>query len=121
MIESNSIKINAQNPSLISTRGRNENIPSEKTTDKKLIEETQQTGNQQVITTEKMNNAVDHFNKVFKPTHLEFQLHENSGKYFVQIIDDMSKEVIKQIPSEDFLEMVAQFRAQQGLIIDERV
>ncbi|WP_284036438.1 flagellar protein FlaG [Neobacillus sp. 114] len=73
------------------------------------------------VTIEEINKGLEKLNIIFKPTHLEFQLHETSGKYFVNIVDDHSKEVIKQIPSEEFLEMVAAAKEQNGLLVDERI
>jgi flagellar protein FlaG len=69
----------------------------------------------------KVMAGIKTFNDIFKPTHLEFQLHDESGKYFVKIVDDKTQEVIKQIPSEDFLKMVAEAREQMGIFLDKRV
>jgi flagellar protein FlaG len=73
------------------------------------------------VTQEQAKSALETFNKIFKPAHLEFHLHKESGKYFVQIVDDKTKEVLKQIPSEEFLRMVAEAKEQHGLVIDKRV
>jgi flagellar protein FlaG len=73
------------------------------------------------VSVEEIRKGVENFNKIFKPTHLEFQLHDASGRYFVHIVDDNTKNVIKQIPSEEFLEMVAAAKEQNGILIDKRV
>jgi flagellar protein FlaG len=73
------------------------------------------------VKVEKIRTNIKTFNEIFKPTHLDFQLHEEAGKYFVKIVDDKTQEVIKQIPSEEFLNMVAEAREQLGILLDKRV
>lgn len=68
-----------------------------------------------------MKTALDSFNKIFKKTHLEFQIHDEAGRYFVQIIDNNTQEVIRQIPSEEFLKMVAETKENLGLLIDIKI
>ncbi|MFJ5716440.1 flagellar protein FlaG [Neobacillus sp. NPDC093127] len=98
-----------------------ENITQETINEKKKTVETKQIGPQQELTPEQSKNALETFNKIFKPTHLEFQIHQDSGKYFVEIVDDKTKEVLKQIPSEEFLKMIAEAKENHGLIVDIRV
>jgi flagellar protein FlaG len=97
------------------------NTEQENTNDQKIAEEAKLNLPKEEVNFEVIKKEVENFNRVFKPTHLEFQLHEASGKYFVHIIDDLKKEIIKQIPSEDFLEMVARSKDQNGLLVDELV
>ncbi|MFF2448108.1 flagellar protein FlaG [Neobacillus sp. NPDC058068] len=113
---------NIQNKALHTIKNNNENILVINNGNKKFEEEPYKkiTSPKEVNQVE-IKNALNDFNKVFKPSHLEFRLHEASGKYFVNIIDDGTQEVLKQIPSEDFLEMVAAAKEQQGIIIDKRV
>jgi len=54
-------------------------------------------------------------------TSVKFQLHEKLHEYYVQIIDDNTKEVIKEIPPKKFLDMYANIMKQIGLIIDHRI
>jgi flagellar protein FlaG len=68
-----------------------------------------------------IKNALESFNKIFKPTHIEFKLHDDSGRCFAEIIDNDTKQVLKQIPSEEFLEMIAEAKAHHGLIIDQHI
>jgi flagellar protein FlaG len=70
---------------------------------------------------EKLKAALKSFNEILKPTHFEFQIHDESGRYFVKIVDDRTQEVIKQIPSEDFLQMVSETREQLGILMDQRI
>jgi flagellar protein FlaG len=70
---------------------------------------------------EKVKAALKSFNEILKPTHLEFQMHDEAGRYFVKIVDDKTQEVIKQIPSEEFLKMISETSDQLGLLVDQRV
>jgi flagellar protein FlaG len=70
---------------------------------------------------EKVKAALKSFNEILKPTHLEFQMHDEAGRYFVKIVDDKTQEVIKQIPSEEFLKMISETSDQLGLLVDKRV
>jgi flagellar protein FlaG len=100
---------------------KNKNQTNENTAEKNLARETVQNHPRAEVTVAEIQKGVENFNKIFKPTHLEFQLHDASGKYFVHIVDDNTKNVIKQIPSEEFLEMVAAAKEQNGILIDKRV
>ncbi|WHY88393.1 flagellar protein FlaG [Neobacillus novalis] len=105
-----------------SVRKSDEFVKQENTSENKRILETKQPIDlQPEKTPEQTKNALETFNKIFKPTHLEFQIHHDSGKYFVEIIDDKTKEVLKQIPSEEFLKMIAEAKENHGLIVDIRV
>jgi flagellar protein FlaG len=78
----------------------------------------------QDITTERLEKvkaALKSFNEILKPTHLEFQMHDEAGRYFVKIVDDKTQQVIKQIPSEEFLKMISETRDQLGILVDQRV
>jgi flagellar protein FlaG len=99
---------------------KTQNAPKESPFENKPAEEKQQQNIPRIeVSVEAIKKGVENFNKVFKPTHLEFQLHDASGKYFVSIIDETTEKVIKQIPSEEFLEMVSRANEQSGIIIDE--
>jgi len=65
---------------------------------------------------ERLNNLVRIYNK-----KLNFQMHEESERYFVQVIDVIKDEIIREIPPEDILDIMAQIDDIIGLIVDERV
>lgn len=50
----------------------------------------------------------------------QFSVHEKTKQILVKIIDTNTKEVIKEIPSEKILDMVAGFMENAGLLIDEK-
>lgn len=75
-----------------------------------------------VVNKAKLKSAVDFANKVlFKNnTHLKFQIHDKTKEVMVKIINDESGEVVKEIPPEKMLDMVAKLWEIAGIIVDER-
>ncbi|AEF94652.1 flagellar protein FlaG protein [Desulfotomaculum nigrificans CO-1-SRB] len=63
---------------------------------------------------DKMNKTVETYN-----TELRFQLHEKSGEYMVKIINTKDNSVIREIPPEKILDMVAYFKELVGIVIDK--
>ncbi|WP_339060486.1 flagellar protein FlaG [Tepidibacillus marianensis] len=69
---------------------------------------------------EKEIEGVNQFLKTSQ-TSIKFQLHEKLHKYYVQIIDQNTQEVLKEIPPKKFLDMYANMIEQIGLIVDHRI
>ena len=57
--------------------------------------------------------------------HLEFQAYEDSGKFQVQVVDNRTRSVIKEIPPDYMLELAGRFREMLdtvvGLFVNEIV
>jgi len=55
--------------------------------------------------------------------HLEFRLHEDSGRYQVKVVDSDSGELIREIPPQKMLEFSARFKQMLdkalGILVDE--
>ena len=51
---------------------------------------------------------------------LKFEKHESSGEYMVRVINEESNEIIREIPPERTLDMVAHLQRLIGMILDER-
>ncbi|TCS83306.1 flagellar protein FlaG [Tepidibacillus fermentans] len=82
------------------------------------IEETPNT-----ISKEQLEKEIESVNQFLKSsqTSIKFQLHDKLHEYYVQIIDENTKEVIKEIPPKKFLDMYANIMEQIGLIVDHRI
>lgn len=84
-------------------------------------------GAQKKIDLEEVTIATDVLNKAMKISnhHLEFTLHEKSGRYLVKVVDSESQEVIREIPPEDALDYAAKVRDMLnemiGLMVDEKI
>jgi flagellar protein FlaG len=75
------------------------------------------------ITPEQIKEMVSGANQFFKitRTHLQFHLHEDLNRHYVEIRNTETNEVIKEVPSKKFLDMVAKLLELAGLLIDEKV
>lgn len=65
---------------------------------------------------EAANEGVQVFNK-----SIEFTIHEETNKIMVKIIDNETDEVIKEIPAEKILDMMAKFCEMVGILVDEKI
>jgi len=48
-------------------------------------------------------------------------MHEKLGEYYVQIIDEETKEVIREVPPKKMLDLYAAMAERIGLIINEKI
>lgn len=73
-------------------------------------------------TQKEINKELEHLNKwaELKSSHLKFVLHDRLNEYYVQVVSDKTDEVIKEIPSKKFMDMVANFYEKLGLIVDKK-
>lgn len=52
--------------------------------------------------------------------HFEFAIHEGTGRVMVKLINNETDEVIKEIPPEKILDLVASIWDLVGILVDER-
>lgn len=78
--------------------------------------------NETQFTEEELRKAVSETNKMILggESHFEFQVHEKTGTLMVKLVDNETKEVIKEIPPEKILDLVANIWELVGIIVDER-
>jgi flagellar protein FlaG len=71
---------------------------------------------------QKMEQAIAEANKILKPTNKSFQysVHDETHEIMIQVKDNDTGEVIKEIPSEESLDRVAKMRELAGIVIDEK-
>ncbi|WP_412850732.1 flagellar protein FlaG [Brevibacillus sp. 179-C8.1 HS] len=77
---------------------------------------------EKVLTKEELSKEIDGMNKWLQATntHVKFTLHEKLNEYYVQVINDQTMEVIREIPSKKMMDMVAKIHEMVGLLVDER-
>lgn len=70
-----------------------------------------------------ITKEIGHLNKWLdsKNSHLRFVLHDKLNEYYVQVINDETNEVIKEIPSKKVMDIVASFYEKLGFILDEKI
>ena len=64
---------------------------------------------------EKANRAISGANRKF-----EFSIHEKTKEIMIKVIDSDTNEVVREIPPEKILDMVAKMWEMAGIIVDER-
>lgn len=78
------------------------------------------------IASDKVKAAVDDLNKkvrqpsVIKHTQLSFKYHEDTNRISITVTDSDTDEVIREIPPEKALDMLAKAWEMAGLLVDER-
>ncbi|KJS19056.1 MAG: flagellar protein FlaG [Clostridiaceae bacterium BRH_c20a] len=82
-----------------------------------------QNSEQQRNSEEEIISAIESANKHFEiyDKRLEFSIHEKTKEIMVKIIDSNTDEVIKEIPSQKILDMIANMMELAGLLVDEKV
>ena len=75
------------------------------------------------ISKEKLEEIVKGMNEFLQPSHtsLKFAVHEDLKEYYVQLIDDRTKEVVREIPPKKLLDMYAAMMKFVGLIVDRKI
>ncbi|MCR5665530.1 MAG: flagellar protein FlaG [Eubacterium sp.] len=68
---------------------------------------------------ESIKSAVDTINKASN-TEAIFGIHDKTNRVTIKIVDKESKEVIKELPPEKTLDMIAKVWEMAGLFVDEK-
>lgn len=76
---------------------------------------------QQTATKEQVNKAVDSINKTIQATaqNVEFSVDSDSSQLIVKVIDQQTKQVLRQIPTVEILEIAKSLDKLQGLLIKQ--
>ena len=75
---------------------------------------------------EKLQHAVESLNEFMedhmpKPTSSKFRFHEGLERYYVQVVDPNTDEVIKEVPPEKLLNAFYEMQKMVGMIVDEKI
>lgn len=83
----------------------------------KYVEDREKFTEDEIISTiEKANEEFVAYDRRF-----EFSIHEQTKKIMVKIIDVTNDEIIREIPPEKILDLVAAIWDMAGILVDERV
>jgi flagellar protein FlaG len=52
---------------------------------------------------------------------LRFQVHEDTGKFVIRVIDERTNEVVREVPPENLLDLAAKMEEMMGMLYDETV
>jgi flagellar protein FlaG len=98
--------------------------------DTQIIKEPENTNNFQEenvgtieVKKERLDDIIEGMNEFLQPsnTSLKFELHEKLNEYYVTIVDDITQEVVKEIPSKKMLDMYAAMTEFVGLMVDKKI
>ena len=70
---------------------------------------------------DQIRQAVEKFNKsMINNSEAVFGIHEDTNRVTIKIVDKTSKEVIKELPAEKTLDMIAKVWEMAGILVDEK-
>lgn len=67
-----------------------------------------------------LKKAVEEINNNSKQTEAIYGIHDDTNRVTIKIVDKKSKEVIKEVPPEQTLDMIAKIWELAGIMVDER-
>lgn len=67
-----------------------------------------------------VKRAVEEINKKAKNSEAVFGIHDDTNRVTIKIVDKDTKEVIREFPPEETLDMIAKVWELAGLMVDER-
>ena len=80
----------------------------------------EQQGKEQQASNEQIRKAVEQLNKSMANSEAVFGIHEDTNRVTIKIVDKTTKEVIKELPPEKTLNMIARVWDMAGILVDER-
>lgn len=101
-----------------------ENVETEKLRSDRTVTENMARDTERKLeyTEEDLEKAIEKGNQSFKPHNrrLEFEPHDRTDRMMVKVVDTNTDEVIREIPPEKIIDMVADMLEMAGILIDER-
>ncbi len=71
-------------------------------------------------TNDTLHKAVEQLNKQMSNSEAIFGIHDGTNRVTIKIVDKETKEVIKELPPEKTLDMIAKVWEIAGLLVDEK-
>jgi flagellar protein FlaG len=75
------------------------------------------------ISEQQLIEAIEEANKALKGAdkRFEFSIHEGTKEIMVKVINDETDEIIREIPPEKILDMVAKIWEMAGILVDRKI
>lgn len=79
--------------------------------------------NSKNVSIKSAKDAADEVNRIMDETqtHLKFEVYGKFNDIVVQVLDDKTNEVIKEVPPKKLIDMVEKFCEMSGFFMDEKV
>ncbi|WP_155591986.1 flagellar protein FlaG [Lysinibacillus cavernae] len=96
---------------------------STETISKSIVEKTTAAVEDQEISKDKLQQAVDVVNEFLEINHSssKFIYHEGLERYYVTIVNRDTEEVVKEIPPKKLLDAFYEMQKMVGMIVDEKI
>lgn len=96
---------------------------SEITNSQPMVEKATIVGEEQEVTKEKLQKAVDVVNEFLEINHSssKFVYHDGLERYYVTIVNRDTDEVVKEIPPKRLLDAFYEMQKMVGMIVDEKI
>jgi len=118
-------KVDQSSSSLPSERVTENNQPARdvKFATRDEVEQQQSSDLDVDVDEEKLESHMDLLNDTLRTfdKRLRFQIHRETEQVYTHVIDIETEEILREIPPEEILDMVARIEEMVGLIIDEKV
>jgi len=97
--------------------------PDRKIKDDQQIKEEKnvEDGQEDVQVSQDLLNELEHNINTIHNIGLEFSMHEESGRTLIKVVEKDTGDLIKQIPPEEVLELIARMGDVLGILFDKRV
>ncbi|MDW8799701.1 flagellar protein FlaG [Clostridium sp. A1-XYC3] len=91
-------------------------------TDSKSSELGYQLNNNQDISEKDIKKAIDKFNKLLEDndTHVEYELYGKTKELTIKIINNKTKEIVKELPPKRLIDMINKLCELAGVFVDQK-
>lgn len=69
----------------------------------------------------KVRNAVADLNKKMNNTFCQYGIHEGTGRVTIKILDKETKDVVKEFPAEETLDLIEKVWELAGIMVDKKL
>lgn len=70
---------------------------------------------------EELKKAMEKINAQLPHSEARFSIHEKTNRVMIKLVDKNTKEVVKEIPPEKTLDIIAKCQEMAGVLIDENL
>ncbi len=82
--------------------------------------ESEQMNASEKVSNEQLKKAIEQFNKRVGNSEAIFGVHEDTKRVTIKIVDKDTKEVLRELPPEKTLDMIARVWEMAGILVDEK-
>lgn len=96
---------------------------NQKTYDQQVVKIKEEIGDFNSKNLSEVEDKIDKANNLIatEKTHLKFEIHEETHTIMIKIIESDTGDVLKEIPPEKLVDMIAEICKSAGLFIDKKV